>query len=493
MRVFVKLFIGIIIGVAGGMTRTDVSDGADGSKPLTGGQGQTQNPKDSSDAIYRRTILIRPKPATLALRSTLYPGRDQMQAGAAAPIFLRQNFEATAAMKTLRETHSRDWNVPLDDLDVKAVREGTPLRWGELRRAAFRERAGWEYPLAEERAAFILLPDVQESRLYVHAILLAARADLKEGKVTEAADKICIATGLARHIGETPLVICRLVQSSNLDRAMSVVEELLQHPAAENQYWSLTSLPRPLISTQDAFQFEATMMAKTFPMLASADSRLTEQEWLQVARDVVELVKSTDGSLPGERTPEAEKMLKEWIVISRMRLAELRPEWAERVAKMSDAEVGARYWFERVRSRASRQCALATLEYTEAIPRLIAEQARLQEEGRAERAVQSSMMEPLGLVRVAALADQRVALLRTIEAIRDWSSKHEGQLPGSLDQLELPAPRDCISNGPLQYARAADGKSATLAGAELAIPLRNAAGESITVRRGFRYDLTLSE
>ncbi|MFO0902367.1 MAG: hypothetical protein U0939_05160 [Pirellulales bacterium] len=94
----------------------------------------------------------------------------------------------------------------------------------------------------------------------------------------------------------------------------------------------------------------------------------------------------------------------------------------------------------------------------------------------AERAVQSSMMEPLGLVRAAALADQRVALLRTIEAIRAWSSKHEGQLPDSPDQLELPAPRDCISNGPLQCARAADGKPATLAGAELAMPIRTSAG-----------------
>ena len=94
---------------------------------------------------------------------------------------------------------------------------------------------------------------------------------------------------------------------------------------------------------------------------------------------------------------------------------------------------------------------------------------------------------------MAAFADQRVALLRTIEAVRDWSSKHEGKLPESLEQLDLPVPRDCIANAPLKYERAADGQSAILSGAEVAIPLRQAEGESIVVRRGFRYVLKLVE
>jgi hypothetical protein len=53
---------------------------------------------------------------------------------------------------------------------------------------------------------------------------------------------------------------------------------------------------------------------------------------------------------------------------------------------------------------------------------------------------------------------------QTIEAIRHHLATHDNKLPATLDELELPAPYDPLSNGPFEYAIHAAG--ATLKGAE---------------------------
>ena len=459
---------------------------------LTGGPPQSAT--DASDGVYLRTILLRPKSAEQSLRTTLFPSRHLQQPGSAAPIFLRQNFEATHSLTVLRETYARkDWEASLDDLDVKAIRAGTPLRWSELRRAAFRERAGWEYPIQEERMAYILLPDVQESRIYLKAILLAARADLKESKINEATDKICIAMGLARHIGETPFAVCRVSQHVQVGWALQVIEELLQHPQSENQFWALNALPRPMIAVQDAVQLESHNLARTFPMLAASDARLTEEDWKKVAGEVLRLLAESGAAFPKEETPEAQRKMREWIDKSRERLPRVRPDWKDRVATMSDAEVGVRYWFERTQARTTRHLALATLEYPQALKLLAEDEVRLNKDSEDESPLRQTEFRVLPLVRAAALTDQRIGLLRTIEAIRDWSAAHKGELPPALSDLRLPVPLDCVTQAPFTYTIDAARKTATLEGAPIVIENRQADGRSTLMRRGFRYELVVGE
>lgn len=482
---------GTLLSGFGLASAQDAQPAVKNSLALTGGLPRTSG--SDSDAVTVRTILIRPKAAQPSLESPFFPSRDKLQRGAAAPIFLRQNFEATQAMKVLRETYQRgDVFKSLDDLDVAAVRAGTPLRLAELRRAAFREQAGWEYPLHEERPAFILLPDVQESRLYVQALVLGARADIKEGKLTDAADKICIATGLAKHIGETPFVVCRLVQKSHLDAALFAIEELLQHPAAANHYWSLAALPRPLISVLDVMQVESRMLAATYPELAKIDSHLTVAEWERMAGEVVELLRASDETLrlPKGGTPEANEMLQAWVRRSRERLPRLRPEWGERMAEMGDAEVGLRYWFERCREREKQHFAWAALEPSAALSRLAASEEALALDAADEPPVRlTTAPAATSLLRSSTLLEQRVGLLRTIEAIRDWSARHAGTLPPTLADLDLPIPRDPVTDAPFTYVRGEDGRTATLGGTPLDFSRPAAGGGKQAGKIGYRYEL----
>ena len=59
---------------------------------------------------------------------------------------------------------------------------------------------------------------------------------------------------------------------------------------------------------------------------------------------------------------------------------------------------------------------------------------------------------------------QQLALWQTIEAIRNHLATHDNKLPATLEELELPAPHDPLTNGPFEYAIHPAG--ATLKGAE---------------------------
>ena len=145
-------------------TLTTVNASAQETKDITGGM-PVMDPPGSS--IASRIIRMRPKQAVTSTSSKLFPTQDRIQSGNAAPIILRQNFEASLRLEALRQFRKTDYlKVPLEQLDAAEVMNLTPIGFGELKRAAFRERAGWEYPIGErdQRFADILLPDVQEMR-----------------------------------------------------------------------------------------------------------------------------------------------------------------------------------------------------------------------------------------------------------------------------------------------------------------------------------------
>jgi hypothetical protein len=75
--------------------------------------------------------------------------------------------------------------------------------------------------------------------------------------------------------------------------------------------------------------------------------------------------------------------------------------------------------------------------------------------------------------------ERYIALLRTIEALRDYAARHDGQPPERLEQVtDLPVPVDPITGWPFDYR--ADGQTAVL----------NApAPAGMSLRSGWRYEL----
>jgi hypothetical protein len=68
-------------------------------------------------------------------------------------------------------------------------------------------------------------------------------------------------------------------------------------------------------------------------------------------------------------------------------------------------------------------------------------------------------------VRVAHVRlEQRLALLRTVEAIRLAAAKNGGKLPAGLSEVGVPVPIDPVSGKPFEYR--VEGLTAVLSGKE---------------------------
>jgi hypothetical protein len=455
---------------------------SDDKKPITGGM-PFMEPAESG--IVVRRIQLRPKQAIPSIGSKLFPTQERLHPGIAAPIFLRQNFEASSRMKLLDELGKTNYpELPLEQLDAAEIKRLTPLQFSELRRAAFRERAGWEYPIGEEPLASILLPDVQETRRYCKAISLRARVDIRQGNLSDAMDKICIGMGLSKHVGETPFIVCKLVQTANMRQMLEAIEELIQHPASENVYWDIAGMPTPMIDTKPAIHLEASMWRKTILELENLDSIRSVDDWDMLFAKW--MLWAPNWRLFANEEPNQEDMIRDWTRISRERLPMIWTNPDRAVESMCDSEVSIRYWYERMQARNSQYLAWALLEFHVAIPNLLELTAQHEKDPTDELPVKFSCQTPTPFVLAAARLQQQIDLIRTIESIRDWSAKHAGALPNSLEQLELPVPLDCIVNKPFGYNLEKDGRLAILEGAVIEMPVKQS-----SQKVGYRYELEL--
>lgn len=429
------------------------------SLSITGGMPQ---PLEAPNLVVTRTLLLRPDPADQQPGfDRLYPAADQWTKGDAAPIFLRMNWEAGSRIQSLQELRRDiDLDTPLEQLDLDRIDRSFAINLKEMRRAAYRERANWQYPFREGPVMEVLLPDVQESRIYSHALLVKARSHLARGETVQAEELICMTTGLARHIAETPFVVSRLVALSQSKLALDVFEELLQIPSAGNYYWDLSSLPRPLVDFRSAIQFERAWIWRGVPELEAIERLETKSQWENAALALYRLLE-----LPAPGAPESEVVIRDWVKVSRKRLPgrleSIAPELAQAVPSMSDAEVAVRYWMIRHQEEERLTANWAMLEPWEAIERWEEEARKQKERTDDELPVQKVLGKPRHALMAGSRLDQQVAMLRGVEAIRDHLAIH-GVLPDSLENLRLPVPSDPLTAKPFVYQVEPSGKEATL-------------------------------
>jgi hypothetical protein len=72
--------------------------------------------------------------------------------------------------------------------------------------------------------------------------------------------------------------------------------------------------------------------------------------------------------------------------------------------------------------------------------------------------------------RAQARLDQRIALLRCVEALRIYAAENDGKLPANLDDIPLPLPVDPATGKLFTYK--VEGKTAHLHGEPLGVEVR---------------------
>lgn len=342
--------------------------------------------------------------------------------------------------------------------------------------------------------------DLNDLRHVENLLEFRARYQIAHGDWAGAEYTMQTSLGIARHLGTYPIFVQSLVGSAFVQITLyRSVNEWISRPGAPNLYWALTDLPRPFIPLQPIPQYEELWMQQQRPRLARAmRGELPAEQWPQLVREAVnDLLSYSMPPKPDPARVEAEAKRLTHAVAPRARRWLTDHGVAKQTAEsMTSDEAVGRYWCAEYRLAYDEFFKAWNLPYPEAQEQmmrfvqalrpdqppasenpLIQTYLRTRKSGPANQVIPMLMGGRYELARV----DQYIALLRTVEAVRDYAGRHDGRPPERLEQItELPIPTDPTNGKPFVYHF--DGKTAVIDAP--APPWRGAAS-------GYRYELTV--
>ncbi|MEX0718324.1 MAG: DUF1559 domain-containing protein [Planctomycetaceae bacterium] len=435
-------------------------------------------------------LLISPKAIETPLfKYRLLPTEPELKPGNAVPIILRlpwENWDFFGKENLeVREQLSRNkWeDMPLDSPEWNDFPKNRILPdyfFFELKRAAFRRDADWEYPLQEVPAYHIRLPDLQGARELFRGLSARSRHHLSQGELDHAHECIVVGLAVARHQARSPFYIIQLVSAAELSFMLNRVAEVIAQPDSPNLYWALTVLPAPFLNVRGAAEFESRAFALTFPAANDLDRERTEQEWKELHEQLMLFLRLT------EKEPEDETM---------DRITKLGKEALRGIDRhVTDEEARVR-WIGAAWMRISeRQWAIMCLPPREAWPLLEKFQLEMERlESETAGLAWGGFREPYNLYLALYGPDRRIQALRVIEAVRHHLATHDGKLPARLEDItDIPVPLDPWTGTPFEWH--VEGNTATLKAPPLPVGIAPRSGnqfrpEMIDFRLTVRTDL----
>jgi hypothetical protein len=418
------------------------------------------------------TLDVQPAAAPVpALKYQLLPELSEMNPGNAIPGYLRcfgeqQNFFFKKESSDEREHLV---NCPLTDLkpELKSY-GGSALRQAD--HAARLEYADWNLlPQLRKEGYWMLLPDIQQMRTLAKALVVRCRAEVADKDFSAAVRTLKTIFALARHLGEHPAMITGLVGTAIAQSGVNVLEEFIQQPGAPNMYWALATLPTQLVETRRAVSGERMMAEFGLGPLSDPQRVWTADDIPVAMQKGKELAAVSE--LPEEDRKMAgtwiEERLKDepWLTAARRFLTE-HGYPADKVAKYPVQQV--LYSKLLLKGNIFRDEALKWMN----VPYWQAESYLAElENPPADIEEKLSRMTGIAIPKVLSAhvrLEQRLALLRTVEAIRLEATKNGGKLPANLAEIHLPVPVDPVTGKAFAYK--IDGMTALLEGKPVPSP-----------------------
>jgi hypothetical protein len=257
---------------------------------------------------------------------------------------------------------------------------------------------------------------------------------------------------------------------------------MVQQPNCPNLYWALTDLPCPLVELRRGAQGDRLqVVTDLWPLRDDAPMTTVEIEHL-VSRlsGVMGSRRLQTGQSPRSLRATLEARVKDAdrVGAARKRLVEAGCK-AGLVKELSPEQVillDEKRDYEQRRDEGMRLLALAPWQ----IDALDAE-----EQGRGGDSLFADLLPHIVEVRRAqGRLEQRVGLLRHVEALRLYGAGHDGKLPESLSAIRVPLPADPFTGKPFEYR--VEAGTARLHGN----PPR---GEESNPRYNVRYEVTLQK
>jgi hypothetical protein len=380
--------------------------------------------KAPSETVIRMTVDPMPAPKP-ALRYLLLPELKEMTPGNPIPNYLKALLD-------------QDHTQLQEDFPPAALRQAD--------RAARMDRPDWQI-LTRLRidGIALLLPDLQKMRELARSLQKRFHHEVSLRQFDDALVTAKTMFAMARHMGDHPTLIGALVGIAIAATGISPLEEMLQQPGCPNLYWALTQLPSPLVPMEKAAEGERIFLDVELRELSDREPMSPEQSKKLIAY-IARIL---------EFDPDSEEGIRQWIqkrkgdakymAAARKRLI----EWgipAERLARFPAEQVlllDEKLLYEIDRDDGFKYWNLPTWKALDAMNKVPPP---------PKDRLFRGLLSALNKVRTAqGRLEQRIALLRHVEALRMYAADHGGKLPATLDEIDLPLPVDPFTGKPFRY------------------------------------------
>lgn len=437
--------------------------------PLAAGGGET---------VVRLNVqpMSAPKPA---LKYLLLPEVRELKPGNPAQYYLRCFAEQRTFFfsKPGAAERARYQSMPLAQLAAEKVRNYGGYALRQVDWAARLNAIDWQMvERVQSEGMDLSLPELAPFRILADALHVRFRIEVAGRRFDDAIGTAKTMFALTRHLGEYPAESANLLGLLVAGLAIDSLEEMVQQPDCPNLYWALTDLPNPLVDMRKGLQGSCTVAATELRSIRE-DAVMTEQELEKaVSRlsGVMGFRREQAGRAPhslrtslATRVKDAEKVQAtrtHLIAARRATLLRRAPDRAtvgaflgllgrmysanDRLEKFPPLQVillDEKRKFEVRRDEEMKLLALAPWQ----IDALCGEQRQRKEDGLFE----DLLPHVVAARRAQARLEQRLALLRHLEALRLYAAEHDGKLPAKLSDIALPLPGDPFTGKPFVYRR----------------------------------------
>ncbi len=383
-----------------------------------------------TEILIRLTVrpMAAPKPA---LRYLLLPDLKELNPGNPIPNYLKCNLDQEMAGERV-------------DIRRSALREAD--------RAARLDKPDWQILLKVKTDGIgLLIPDVQKMRALASALQERFRDENARCRFDDSIRTAKTMFAMSRHMSEHPTLIAGLVGTAIAFVAINPLEEMLERPGAPNLYWALTDLPTPLVPLDKGMEGERVLILSEFKDLKDSGPMTPRQieKFVNYIGRLLEFEKreKTVRAWLNERNKD-EKLLR----AARARLVEIGLA-EERVNQFPADQVlllDEKRAYEVNRDETMKLMKLPTWQ----VEALIGKKKLTRPEGKKllDQGLFGGLVPALQKVRRAqGRLEQRIALLRHVEAVRMYAAAHDGKPPAKLSDCPVPLPADPFTNKPIRY------------------------------------------
>jgi len=429
------------------------------------------SPKTNPVPIIKLKIHPKDEPSP-ALRYTLFPDTRELVHGNAAQAYYRAfNPDWISFMNNKEFTENQDkWlNGPLSELDESKIRFSSGML-DQIHEATRKSYCDWDMYAKLRKDGFnMLLPDLQAMRHISRALALDCRLQLKKGNIEKALEDAKAGLTLSFHLGNSPTLIQGLVAIASGSIMLPRLDEIIQQEKSPNLYWALTSLPRPLVDFRNCIGGEAIMMDYLFPgfreMLYSGKIRqLPNDELEKMLKLITDVVRLPDSKKPMLK-PLADAIFQAAMVANLGEAKKLllehgiKEESLKNVSPLQVVMMGEALYYDKF---------CQDITKWNFIPYHIARAEIAKAQAAIEKKTKPSISIPFkflsfqvapaykALMQASPRFERRIAMLRTVEAIRLQAAKDK-KWPETGDKITLvPLPQDPYTGKPFQWKKDAD-------------------------------------